>query len=73
ALVERCYRVWHSKESMYLHYRNDIGLEERVPIMAARSLQTAEGNVLVLWVRRPPEESEMEIDIGDEDDEADHD
>jgi hypothetical protein len=72
ALVERCYRAWNSKEPMYLHYRNDLGLEERVPIMAARSLETNDGNVLLLWVRRLPEESEMEIDIGDDDDDADY-
>jgi hypothetical protein len=71
ALVERCYRAWNSQEPMYLHYRNDLGLEERVPIMAARAMEAEEGHVLVLWVRRDPEESEVEIDLGDDDEDFD--
>ncbi len=68
ALVERCYRAWNSQETMYLHYRNDIGLEEKVPIMAARSMETHDGQVLLLWIRQLPEESEVEIDLGDDED-----
>ncbi len=67
ALVERCHRAWHSQDQMFLHYRNDIGLEERVPILAARALDTDDGQVLMLWVRRIPEETdEVEIDLDDD-------
>ncbi len=68
ALVERCYRAWNNRETMYLHYRNDLGIEERVPIMAARAMDTHDGQVLVLWIRQLPEESEVEIDLGDDED-----
>jgi hypothetical protein len=52
ALVERCHRMWTKNEPIYLHYRNRLGLEERVPILAARTSETEEGQVLFLWIRR---------------------
>lgn len=67
ALVERCYRAWNSRDNMYLHYRNDLGLEERVPIMAARTMDSDDGQVLLLWIRRVPEETEVEFDFDDDD------
>lgn len=66
ALVERCHRAWSKQSSMFLHYRNTLGLEEHSSIVAARSLKTPEGDVLLLWVRRDPEE--LEYDDIDEDD-----
>jgi hypothetical protein len=71
ALVERCYRTWNVRETMFLHYRNDMGLEERVPILAARSVDSEDGQVLLLWTRREPEESELEIDIDDDEEDND--
>ncbi len=68
ALVERCHRAWNRNDTMFLHYRNDMGLEEKVPIMAARTLDTNDGQVLMLWIRKPLEESEVEIDFDDDDD-----
>ena len=56
ALVERCHRMWTKNEPIYLHYRNRLGLEERVPILAARASETEEGQVLFLWIRRAIEE-----------------
>lgn len=70
ALVERCHRAWKDQSAMYLHFRNEIGLEEKVPIMAARSVETNDGNVLLLWLRLEPQESEAEIDLDDEDDDS---
>jgi hypothetical protein len=67
ALVERCYRAWNKQAPIYLHYRNEIGLEEKVPIVAARSVEGSEGHVLLLWIRRKPEETEFETDIEDDD------
>jgi hypothetical protein len=37
---------------MYLHYSNHLGLEEKVPILAARTTESPDGQVLYLWVRR---------------------
>ncbi len=67
ALVERCHKAWHSQSSMYLHYRNEIGLEEKLPIMAARSIDTSDGQVLLLWLRVEAEDVEIEIDLSDDD------
>lgn len=68
ALVERCHRAWSKQEFIYLYYRNLMGLEERAPILAARSMEASEGQVLLLWIRRKPEDTEIELDFGDEDD-----
>lgn len=67
ALVERCYRRWKSKEPIWLHYRNDLGLEEQAPILAARSVETPEGQVLLLWLGLDPQGVEIEFDAGEED------
>jgi hypothetical protein len=71
AMVERCHKAWHDNSAMYLHYRSPLGLEERAPIMAARTVETTDGHVLLLWVRRSIEESETEIDSDDDDDQID--
>jgi hypothetical protein len=76
ALVERCHRAWNNQAIINLHYRNDMGLEETAPIMAARAIETPEGHVLMLWCRRKPEELEEELDLGsdlDMDDDEDDD
>jgi len=81
ALVERCHHAWKKNATIYLHYRNDMGLEEKAPIVAARSVETDDGQVLLLWLRLLPtfedlqeymessEEEGFEDDLGDEDDE----
>ena len=53
ALVERCHRAWNQNEPIYLHYRNEMGMEQKVPILAARASEVEEGQVLFLWIRRP--------------------
>ncbi len=70
ALVERCYRCWRAKESIHLHYRNDLGLEEKAPIVAARSVQTEDGHVLLLWISLDPQKVQIELDPGDDDEEG---
>ena len=66
ALVERCYRRWRSNDPIHLHYRNDLGLEEHAPIVAARAVETDDGHVLFLWVQLDPEKVEIELDTGDD-------
>jgi hypothetical protein len=68
ALVERCHKAWTSQGAMFLHYKNPLGLEERSPIMAARCVESNDGHVLLLWIRRIPEESETQFDPDDDDD-----
>ncbi len=73
ALVERCHRAWNRKGRMLLHYRNEMGLEQTAPILAARNVETDEGHVLLLWVYLDQEHVEYELDEGDDDDGADED
>ena len=70
ALVERCYRAFHDKRPIQLFYRNEMGLEQAAPILAARNVETPDGNVLLLWVYLDQEQVEYEID-SDEDEGAD--
>lgn len=72
ALVERCYRAWHNQISIHLHYRNDLGLEQTAPILAARNVSTDEGHVLLLWVYLDREKVEYELDSGEDDAEDDY-
>jgi hypothetical protein len=69
SLVERCHRAWNDHSNIFLHYRNELGLEEKAPIMAARNVDTQDGSVLLLWVRLEFEETETETgkDTGSED------
>ncbi|MBM3180445.1 MAG: hypothetical protein FJZ86_08825 [Chloroflexi bacterium] len=67
ALVQRCYTAWHNKSSIHLLYRNDMGLEQTAPILAARNVETLEGHVLLLWVYLDGESVEYEMDAGDDD------
>ena len=66
ALVERCHRAWRSRGCMYLHYKNHLGLEERTPIVAARAVETDEGHMLLLCVRRQ-QDDEPPVDLSDDD------
>ena len=65
-LVERCHRAWNKKEHIHLHYRNDMGLEQTAPILAARNLETSDGHVLLLWVCLDRDHVEYEFDDGDD-------
>lgn len=73
ALVERCHRAWRNQLPINLEYRDNEGEEQRAPIIAARTLETDGGQVLVLWVRMRKEDTEVEITFGDDADEADFD
>lgn len=72
ALVERCYRRWNDKQSICLHYRDEIGLEAKAPILAARSVNTDDGQILLLWLHIERDENDLKEDLGDDDlDESD--
>lgn len=68
ALVERCYRRWKESQPINLHYRNEVGLEETAPILAARSVETDDGQVLLLWLHVEREDMKLEINADDSDD-----
>lgn len=65
-LVERCYRAWHHGGPIHLQYRDEIGLKQQAPILAARNVKTEEGDVLFLWIYLDSEKVELEIDQGDD-------
>ena len=65
ALVERCYRAWHNQSDIHLHYRNEVGMEQTAPILAARNVETTDGHVLLLWVYLDSEKVKLEYDSGD--------
>jgi len=69
ALVERCFRSWKQKELINLEFKDSDGLVLEVPIIAARSTDSADGQMLHLWVRLP--ESDMDIEFEFEDTEDD--
>ena len=70
ALVERCYRAWREGQPITLEYRTDDGLTAEAPIVAARWLEVPEGHMLMIWVRVEDDEIEVEIDLGDSQEDA---
>jgi hypothetical protein len=72
-LVERCYRAWRQKQSIFLEFRSQDGLTQEAPIVAVRWLETPEGHMLMLWIRLQEDEIEIEFgfDFGDIDDDVD--
>jgi hypothetical protein len=70
ALLERCHKAWARNVTMFLEYRDPIGMKQEVPIIAARTVDSDDGDLLILWVRRDPEEDETEdfdLDFDDSD------
>jgi len=66
ALVERCYRQWSQRQPITLHYRDETGLEASAPILAARSVETDDGQMLLLWLHIERDDMELEIDADDD-------
>ncbi len=62
-LLERCHKAWARKTTMFLEYRDPIGMKKEVPIVAARSVDSEKGDLLILWVRQDPEEDEEDFDL----------
>jgi hypothetical protein len=51
-LLDRCKTTWESRQTMFLEYKDEVGLRKEDPIIAARALTVEEGDMLLLWVRR---------------------
>ena len=74
ALLERCHRAWRHQNTIHLEYRDDTGLENQAPILAARTQEGDEGQVLLLWVRMDIDLEEIDpIDESNEDDDLEGD
>jgi hypothetical protein len=66
ALVERCHTAWRNRQTIYLEFRDPDGLERVAPIVAARTVEIEEGDLLLLWVRLNDEEVELELGYDDD-------
>jgi len=66
ALVERCYKTWKSQGTIQLEYRTSDGLQTSTPIVAARIIESDEGQMLLLWLRLADESVELEMDLDDD-------
>ena len=71
-LLERCHRAWRHQSTIHLEYRGVDGLQSQAPILAARTVEVDDGQVLLLWVRQEIDEEQLEAGLGD-DDETDDD
>jgi hypothetical protein len=69
ALVERCYRAWRTQSKIVLEYRDPLGMTQSKPIIAIRSVDSEDGQVLLMWLRMEHQEGEEEqppeLDLGD--------
>lgn len=65
SLVGRCHSAWKNHETINLEYRNNEGLPDKLPIVAAFSKETEEGDILQLWLRIEREDIEIEIEYDD--------
>ena len=52
---------------LHLEFRTPDGLNQQAQIVAARNVKVDEGDLLMLWVRLPAEDLEVEIGYDDED------
>lgn len=66
ALIERCYRAWREKQTMFLEYRDEDGFERTVPIVAARYMDSEDGQMILLWLRLADDEVELELGYDDD-------
>lgn len=73
ALVERCHRSWRAKDLINLEFKDETGLILEVPIIAARSTDSDDGQMLHLWVRLPDNDVDIEFEYEDIDDSEDMD
>jgi len=73
ALVERCHTAWRNKQPIQLEFRSPEGLQQQAPIVAARTIELEEGQVLLLWVRLPDEDISFELDYDEPGDEGNED
>ncbi len=73
SLVERCHRAWRNQRDIQLEYRTPDGLNAEAPIVAARNMETDEGDMLLLWLKLPDDSVELEIGYGDDFDDDDWD
>jgi len=70
-LVERCYRAWRDQHTIHLEFRAADGLIHKTPIVASRTVDVDDGQLILLWVRLTEQEALLEF--GPDDDQFDKD
>jgi hypothetical protein len=73
SLVERCYRNWRKRQTIQLEFRAADGLIHKTPIVASRTLEVEDGQMILLWVRLTEQEALMELDSDDDQVDSDDD
>ncbi len=66
ALVERCHRAFRNHQAIQLVFRTPEGFESEAPILAARSVEVEEGQMLILWLRFSGDEVDFELGVDDD-------
>lgn len=66
ALVERCHRAFRNHQSIHLVFRTSEGFESQAPILAARSVEAEDGQMLLLWLRFSGDEVDFELGVDDD-------
>jgi hypothetical protein len=66
ALVERCYRAWRQRQAIQLEFRAADGLIHKTPIVASRTLDVDDGQLIFLWVRFTEQEAMIELGADDD-------
>jgi hypothetical protein len=66
-IVERCQRAWQEGRPVRLDYPDDLRLRQQIDVVAIRLTRIDEGELLLLWVDLPYEETE-EASEGEDDD-----
>ena len=71
SLVERCYRTWRNRQTIHLEFRAADGLIHKTPIVASRTTESDEGQLIFLWVRLTEQEALLELGADDDQTEDD--
>lgn len=66
-IIERCQRAWQEGRPVRLDYPDDLRLRQQIDVVALRLTKIDEGELLLLWVDLPMEETE-EAGEGEDDD-----
>lgn len=66
ALVERCFRAWRNRQAIQLEFRAADGLIHKTPIVASRTLDVDDGQLIFLWVRFTEQEALIELGADDD-------
>jgi hypothetical protein len=59
-IMERCRNAWQEARPVKLDFPDEMRMRQQVDVVAARLREVPEGMVLMLWLRWPIEDDEVE-------------